>query len=110
MERCAFEPAWWLRSPHAQTIWGRFFRRFPRLPLEHDRVRAPDGEWLQLEVLRGSANAPRVLLLHGLEGSPRSHYVGGLLSQAHARGWAATLLVFRGCGSIPNMARRFYHS
>jgi predicted alpha/beta-fold hydrolase len=51
-----------------------------------------------------------VLLLHGLEGSLRSHYVGGVLSQASARGWGATLFVFRGCGAQPNVARRFYHS
>ncbi len=49
-------------------------------------------------------------MLHGLEGGSRSHYVGGFLSQAMARGWGATLLVFRGCGSAPNLARRFYHS
>jgi predicted alpha/beta-fold hydrolase len=36
--------------------------------------------------------------------------VGGFLSQAWKRGWGATLLVFRGCGSQPNTARRFYHS
>jgi predicted alpha/beta-fold hydrolase len=49
-------------------------------------------------------------MLHGLEGSVRSHYVGGLLAQARARNWGATVLVFRGCGSEPNVARRFYHS
>ena len=49
-------------------------------------------------------------MLHGLEGTVRSHYVGGLLSVAHARGWGADLLIFRGCGNEPNHARRFYHS
>lgn len=39
-----------------------------------------------------------------------SHYVGGMLSQAAARDWNATLLVFRGCGGATNDARRFYHS
>jgi predicted alpha/beta-fold hydrolase len=105
-----YRRAWWLRSPHAQTIWGRIVRRFPRLPLHVERLRAADGEELELHSLEGSCRSPRVLLLHGLEGTPRSHYVGGLLSQAHARGWPATLLVFRGCGAAPNHARRFYHS
>lgn len=40
----------------------------------------------------------------------RSHYVAGLFAQARARGWGADLLLFRGCGSVPNRARRFYHS
>jgi predicted alpha/beta-fold hydrolase len=29
---------------------------------------------------------------------------------AQQRGWAADMLIFRGCGSEPNRARRFYHS
>lgn len=33
-----------------------------------------------------------------------------MLARAHARGWGATVLVFRGCGSEVNAARRFYHS
>ncbi len=105
-----YRPAWWLRGAHAQTMWGKFMRRFPRLPLSRETFTAPDGEQLELHSLAGLAGSPRVLLLHGLEGSPRSHYVGGLLQQAHLRGWQATLLVFRGCGSVPNNARRFYHS
>lgn len=60
--------------------------------------------------MEGARTSPRILLLHGLEGSERSHYVGGLLSEAAARGWGATLIVFRGCGTAPNTARRFYHS
>jgi predicted alpha/beta-fold hydrolase len=51
-----------------------------------------------------------LLLLHGLEGTIRSHYLRGLLDQARRRGWAADVLIFRGCnGQIPRAAR-FYHS
>jgi len=73
-------------------------------------IAAPDGDNLELHHVSAPAGAPRVLLLHGLEGSARSHYVGGILAQSAARGWGATLLVFRGCGIAPNVARRFYHS
>jgi hypothetical protein len=54
--------------------------------------------------------APRVILLHGLEGTIRSHYAQGLLNEAARRGWGADLLIFRSCGSKPNLTRRFYHS
>ena len=50
------------------------------------------------------------MLLHGLEGSVRSHYAQGLLNEAARRGWGADLLIFRSCGSEPNRTRRFYHS
>jgi predicted alpha/beta-fold hydrolase len=49
-------------------------------------------------------------LLHGLEGTIRSHYAQGLLNEAARRGWGADLLIFRSCGSEMNRARRFYHS
>ena len=52
-------------------------------------------------------SAPRVLLLHGLEGSIRSHYAQGLLNEAAKRGWGADLLIFRSCGSELNRTRRF---
>lgn len=108
--RSAFRPAWWLPGAHAQTLWGRFMRRFPQLAIRVERIGAADGEAIELHSLPGRVDSPRLLFLHGLEGSPRSHYVGGLMRLAHARGWPATLLVFRGCGTTPNLARRFYHS
>jgi predicted alpha/beta-fold hydrolase len=51
-----------------------------------------------------------LLFLHGLEGTIRSHYVAGFFSEALRRGWAADLLIFRGCGEETNRAPRFYHS
>ena len=54
--------------------------------------------------------APRLFFLHGLEGTIRSHYVAGFFGEAQRRGWAADLLIFRGCGDEPNRAPRFYHS
>ena len=105
-----FRPAWWAPGPHAQTIWGKFFRRTAPLPTRRERWDTPDGDFLDLERLDGPPGAPRLLLLHGLEGSHRSHYVGGLFAAAHARGWAMDLLIFRSCGDEPNRARRLYHS
>jgi predicted alpha/beta-fold hydrolase len=105
-----FRPSWWLRNPHAQTIWGRVARRSTSVPLVHETLAASDGDELEMYHVEAARDAPRVFLLHGLEGSVRSHYVGGLFQRARERGWGATLLVHRGCGLRPNRARRFYHS
>ena len=105
-----FRPAWWLPGSHAQTLWGRFARFRGPNPTALECLATPDGDSLELHHVDAGDTGPRVLILHGLEGSVRSHYVGGLLSQARAREWGATLLVFRGCGAAPNLARRFYHS
>lgn len=105
-----YRPAWWLPGGHLQTLWGKFGRKRIRISTRREMLRAPDGDELELHHLEGVAGAPHVLLLHGLEGSRDSHYVGGLLGQAERRRWSATLLVFRGCGNASNHARRFYHS
>ncbi len=105
-----YRPAWWLRGGHAQTLWGRFARPSAGVATSVECMSTPDGDAIEVHHVSATPNAPRVLFLHGLEGSPRSHYVGGAFREARERGWGASLMVFRGCGSQPNTARRFYHS
>jgi uncharacterized protein len=75
-----------------------------------ERWETPDGDFVDVHRLDGPAGAPRLFFLHGLEGTIRSHYVAGFFLEAQRRGWAADLLIFRGCGDEPNRAPRFYHS
>jgi len=107
----AFRPAWWCRNRHAQTIWGPFFRR-ARVPLRRERVLTDDGDFLDLDWLDAptAVDAPLLVLLHGLEGSSRSHYVTGLLAGAAGRGWRGVALNFRSCSGEQNRLPRFYHS
>ena len=65
---------------------------------------------MNLHHLDAPSGAPVMVIFHGLEGSVRSHYVQGLLGEAHRRGWRAVVLVFRSCGGELNRGRRFYHS
>jgi predicted alpha/beta-fold hydrolase len=85
-------------------------RRRMRLPTRTERWSTPDDDFLDLHRLDAPAGVPRLLILHGLEGTVRSHYAGGLLHEAQRRGWAADLLIFRSCGDEPNRALRLYHS
>ena len=105
-----FAPAWFLRNRHCQTLWGKIARRLPPAPTRLERWDTPDGDFIELYRLDGERNAPRLVMLHGLEGTIRSHYAQGLLHEANRRGWAADLLIFRSCGGEMNRARRFYHS
>lgn len=104
-----FTPAWWLSSPHLQTLWQPLFRRGPRPALRRQRLELPDGDFLDLD-WTGPLQGPTVLALHGLEGSVRSPYIRGLLQVLAARGWRAVLMHFRGCSGEPNRADRWYHS
>lgn len=71
-----------------------------------------DGDFVDLDWLAGPAPAPAPLLLvlHGLEGSCRSHYVQGLLELGRRLGWHGVVLNFRSCSGEPNRLPRFYHS
>jgi hypothetical protein len=44
-----FRPAWWLPSPHLQTLWAAAVRRRPRVALRRERVELPDGDFLDLD-------------------------------------------------------------
>jgi len=105
-----YSPAWWIPGGHLQTLWGKFFRRQTPAPTRVERWDTPDHDFLEIHRIDSDPATPRVLLLHGLEGTIRSHYAQGLLNEAARRGWGADLLIFRSCGSAPNRAKRFYHS
>jgi hypothetical protein len=107
-----FRPPWWGKNGHVQTIWGPLFRP-TRLPLRRERLLTPDGDFVDLDWLDADGlaeDAPRLLVLHGLEGSSRSHYVSGLLRAGRAAGWRGVAFNFRSCSGELNRLPRFYHS
>lgn len=104
-----FQPARWLRGPHAQTLWASKVRPTPRPRLRRERLELPDGDFLDLDWAEGG-EGPVVLLLHGLEGSVQSNYAAGLLKVLQDRGYTALLMHFRGCSGEPNRLPRGYHS
>src|ERR1700730_6630176 len=111
-----FTPAWWIRGPHAQTVWGRLTRERSGASLRRETLRTPDDDDLIVDHLDG--RDVRFVLLHGLEGSSNSVYMQGLLRIIARHGYAATAMNFRSCARDPNrlsvmlMNRRprLYHS
>jgi predicted alpha/beta-fold hydrolase len=85
-------------------------RRQPLQPTRVERLETSDGDFLEIHHLDAPAGAPVLLLLHGLEGTIRSHYIQGLLGEARRRSWRAAVLIFRSCGEDLNRTRRLYHS
>jgi predicted alpha/beta-fold hydrolase len=70
-----------------------------------------DGDFIDLD-WHGphELTAPLVLVLHGLTGSSRSHYVLGLQRQLAERNWTSVAINWRGCSGEPNLLPRAYHS
>ena len=110
----SFTPAWWVPGAHLQTLWGKLVRRPAEVPTRSELWTTPDGDQIELRRLDAGRDArghvPRLLVLHGLEGTIRSHYLRGTLAEASRLGWAADVLIFRGCNGVVPRARRLYHS
>jgi predicted alpha/beta-fold hydrolase len=100
-----------------QTIWGRYGRAKNLVPFEREVLATPDGEDLVVDHLNGAPDAPRVILLHGLEGSSAAVYIQGLARGLSLAGMRVTALNFRSCARDPGNGAllktrrpRFYHS
>lgn len=99
-------PAWWLPGAHLQTVWAQLARSRRLVAFEREILTAADGDDVMIDHLAGPTGAPRVLLLHGLEGSAHSLHTQGLALLAAAAGWQVTLLNFRSCARDPSDLRR----
>lgn len=106
-----FQPPWWAKNRHVQTIWPRFLQKRSRLTTTTEILTLPDGDSLDLawspkpEECKGLA-----VMFHGLEGSIHSHYANDMMAHLVANGWWAVLMHFRGCNGVPNSKLRSYHS
>jgi uncharacterized protein len=108
-----YRAPWWLPGGNLQTIWPRLFSR-PRLaeapPLDRERWRAPDGDFIDVDHLSGANGSPWLVMFHGLEGDSSSRYAIAFAQAARARGWRFSIPHFRGCSGEINLAPRSYHS
>ncbi|WGS49275.1 alpha/beta fold hydrolase [Paraburkholderia sp. D15] len=121
----------WLPNRHAQTIVPSLFARRPAVTLRRERWDTPDGDFIDLDwvvhdrppsaertanVSAGAssshhpaADAPLLVLFHGLEGSSASHYAMSLMAATREHGWHGVVPHFRTCGGELNRLPRFYH-
>jgi len=104
-----FKPAWWLRSPHLQTLWPVFFKKRYQLDLKDEQVELDDGDFIDLCWSKNLSDKT-VLVLHGLEGDINSHYINGILYRLEQSGCRPVLMHFRGCSGRTNRLPRAYHS
>jgi len=104
-----FKPAWWLRSPHLQTLWPVFFKKRHCLDLKNEQVDLIDGDFVDL-CWSKKTSQKTVLILHGLEGGIQSHYINGIIYRLEQSGYRPVLMHFRGCSGRVNKLARAYHS
>lgn len=113
-----YRAPWWLPGGNLQTIWPALYARRafgPQPRYRRERWATPDGDFLDVDTLEGTAPAPAatrplLVLFHGLEGSSRSHYAEAFADYAAEHGLAFAVPHFRGCSGELNRGPRAYHS
>jgi uncharacterized protein len=105
----AYRAPWWLPGGNLQTVYAALIDR-GAAGWTRERWETPDGDFIDVDRLRGRDDAPRVVLFHGLEGNSRSHYAMAMASGLRRRGWGCAVAHFRGCSGEPNRLSRAYHS
>ena len=105
-----YVPAWWLPGGHSQTLWGKFLRKRYHVPMTVERLTTSDGDFLEVWRMAASDTSPRLVVLHGLEGTPRSEFITGLARRAQNLSWGLDVVVNRGCGEEMNRAARYYYA
>lgn len=103
-----FQPAWWARGPHLQTLLPGLTRPRARLELHRRRLELADGDFLDLAI--GRQTGPTVVVVHGLEGGLRSHYASAMVAALAEAGFRPVFMWLRGRGGEPNRLSRSYHS
>ena len=111
----SYRAPWWLPGGNAQTVWAALWAKrhegaAPRW--QRERWTTPDGDFIDVDLAAhdSPADAPLLVLFHGLEGSSASQYAVAFADFARSRGLAMAVPHFRGCSGEINLAPRAYHS
>ena len=104
-----YRAPWWLPGGHLQSIYPSL-RPPPRVSLQRERWRAPDGDFVDVDFAGDPAAERLLVLFHGLEGCSNSHYARAFAGYGETHGWRVALPHFRGCSGEPNQLPRAYHS
>lgn len=103
-----FKPALWLRNRHLQSCFHVLFPLSTDHSVTWEQLDLPDGDFVDL-CWFGNANGPLAILLHGIEGSFRSHYIQYMLDALHQAGWQVVVFHFRSCSGRMNRMPHTYH-
>lgn len=102
-----------IKSSYYQTVIGTLIDFEPELVSKTHYVKLQDGDTMALEISTPTNWKPTdwsILMVHGLCGSHKSHYMKRIARRLYKNGVQAIRINFRGCGSGKGLARGIYHS
>jgi predicted alpha/beta-fold hydrolase len=110
-----FDPPWWARGGHRQTMLGFWYRRHLRWDLPTEDVWADVGDEVRL-LLRATwqpgdrAAHPAIVLVHGLGGWDLASYGLATGALAYAMGWHVVRMNMRGAGDSARVYPGLYNA
>ena len=104
-----FKPPWWLRNKHVQSVYASLIPKQSAIKIRWEEMNLSDGDFIDL-AWAGPIDAPIVILLHGVEGSLKSHYIQEMLENLVSRGWQVVVMHYRGCSGRINRLPQFYNA
>lgn len=105
-----FQPPWYLRNGHIQTLLGAVRRMPEGVSTRRERLELPDGDFLDVDWLDRDASAPLIVICHGLESCSQAPYVREVMAAASQAGMQALAINFRGCSGEPNRLAISYNA
>ena len=114
-----FNPSFFLKNRHIQTMYASFFSNMPwgRKFHKHDffieKFTLSDGDFIECYWYKEQTNTtdkPIVMLFHGLAGSYKSHYIQGMMQELDKHGFNSVVVHFRSCSGVMNKKVQTYHS
>lgn len=111
MPNADYSPPLWMCNGHIQTMWPVLFRNVELLPATRVRLKTPDNDFVDVDVMRSPASTGRrvVVLSHGLEGNVRRKYMQGMARSIVNVGWDVVGRHMRGCSGELQRAPGKYH-
>ncbi|KAI0273609.1 Alpha/Beta hydrolase protein [Gloeopeniophorella convolvens] len=121
----SFQPAWWLFNGHLQTAFSVIgdFSQVDRVVYDRKYLELKDGGTIGLDFAPAAAEcrmpgaeAPTIVILHGLTGNSHEAYVRAVVASAVASvndgglGYRAVVVNFRGCAGVPLTSPQLYSS
>ena len=99
---------WYLPHAHLETIVPSLLYKVESVNYERERLELPDGDFLDLDWLKGK-NKRLMIISHGLEGNSQRHYVMRPAKYFFRKGWDILAWNNRSCSGEMNRLPQFYH-
>jgi predicted alpha/beta-fold hydrolase len=105
------QPSFLFRNGHFSTIYSAKLRTVPKLLQERERLKLPDGDFIDIDWSFSEKKTQKVvILLHGLEGNAQRVYMKGQAKQLIFNGWDVAAMNHRGCSGEDNLLYESYNS